>query len=477
MKLCIWVLTFATGTVIASFGTFARLSVGADSQQFLNLASTSTARTGNSGRAHFGSSDSNLLTCAPAPCVLRGVLTSPNPGTSTIVAVNPDNLNQLLAGVQLNGGAFAYGSLDGGSSWYIGNFSCCFEGGSPTLAYGRNGTAYLAAEDDVVELTTTQDNGNDWGQPVTAVSPIFNGGSAQTPWLAVDITKGSPFYNRLYLAVTQRSSGQVQSQISVSHSNDGGQTWAIATIDEVQTEPSIDYYSRIAIGADGNVYVAWQRCRMTGRKIDCGGTKASMFFSKSSDGGNTWSSPLKIASVRLVPDSCDCAFFGNLPHTDEPVADPPVVATDNSKGKYAGNLYAVMYNWTGTQMQVQVVTSTDQGQTWGTPVTVAPASATHDQFFADLSVSSTGVVGVSWLDRRNDKQDVRYQPFAAYSTDGGASFSDNYALAQHLSNPYFSSSYMGDYTGNAWAGGTLYVSWPDTRNLIMQDFVGGLRVK
>jgi hypothetical protein len=474
MKLRIWILTFAAATAFATPNAFAQLSVGEDSHRSLNPDSMSSIRSEYSGRPLFVPG-SDSLTCSPAPCVLHGVLTSPISATSMILAVNPDNRKQLIAGAEEDSGsAFAYGSANGGSSWYVANFACCFEGNGPTLAYGRHGTAYLAAGG---EVTTTQDNGHHWGASVTALFPIFNSGSALTPWLAVDNTNVSPFYNRVYIAATQQSSGQVLSQISVSHSDDGGQTWAIATVDKFQTEPVLDYYSRIAIGTDGSVYVAWQRCRMSGRRIECGGTKASMLFSKSSDGGSTWSSPVEMASVRLAPDDCDCAFFGNLPHTDDPVANPPVIAVDDSKGKHAGNLYAVMYNWTGTQMQVQVVTSTDQGQTWGTPVIVAPPSATHDQFFPHLSVSSTGVVGVSWLDRRNDKRDVRYQPFAAYSTDGGASFSVNYALAQHLSNPFFSGSYMGDYFGNAWAGGILYVSWPDTRNLLMQDFVGGLRVK
>lgn len=474
MKVCICVVIFVVVIVIAWTGAFAQLSVGGNSHRLPNPASISSARR---ERPRFVPPSSDSLTCSPAPCVLPSALTSTNAGTDTIIAVNPNNLRQLLAGAQLEGSGLAYGSVTGGSSWYFGNFSCCLDGGSPTLAYGRHGTAFLAVGSDVVQLTTTQDNGNNWSQPDVAVSPIFNNGSALTPWLSVDNTENSPFYNRLYIAAAQRDSGQVQSQISVSYSVDGGQTWVINTVDQVQTEPSIDYFSRIAIGSDGSVYVAWQRCEMTGRTIDCGGTQASLLFSKSSDGGNTWSSPLHIATVRLVPDSCECAFFGNLPHTHEPVANSPFLAVDNSGGKYSGNLYAVMYNWTGKQMQVQVVTSSDQGQTWGAPVTVAPASATHDQFFPYLSVSASGLVGVSWLDRRNDKHDVRYQPFAAYSTDGGASFSVNYALTQHLSNPYFSSSYMGDYTGNAWANEILYAAWPDTKNLIMQERVGGLRVK
>jgi hypothetical protein len=215
---------------------------------------------------------------------------------------------------------------------------------------------------------------------------------------------------------------------------------------------------------------------MTGKHVNCGGTKAHMWLSKSTDGGNTWSSPSEIVAVNLAPDSCACAFFGNLPHTTDPVANPPLIAVDNSSGPNAGSLYVVVYNWTGKQMQVEVFASRDEGVTWQKPVRVAP-SYTNDEFFPGLSVSASGFVGVNWLDRRNDPQNIFYQPFTAVSYNGSKSFGQNYRLAKPLSNPYYSSYSMGDYTGNAWAGKTLFVTWPDTRNAIMQDYVGGLLTK
>jgi hypothetical protein len=46
-----------------------------------------------------------------------------------------------------------------------------------------------------------------------------------------------------------------------------------------------------------------------------------------------------------------------------------------------------------------------------------------------------------------------------------------------MSNPFndgFGGGFMGDYTGNTWAGATLFASWMDSRDLtVMQDEVGG----
>jgi Neuraminidase (sialidase) len=139
-----------------------------------------------------------------------------------------------------------------------------------------------------------------------------------------------------------------------------------------------------------------------------------------------------------------------------------------------------MYTWTGTYLRVQVIRSTDGGTTWSKPVPVAPATDTHDQFFPSLSVSPTGKVGVSWLDRRNDPKNVDYQAFAAISTDGGKTF-PNTQLTKAFSDPDTNgtgNNWMGDYTGNTWAGGKFIVAWMDSSNGVdMQEVIGGVRLK
>jgi hypothetical protein len=112
---------------------------------------------------------------------------------------------------------------------------------------------------------------------------------------------------------------------------------------------------------------------------------------------------------------------------------------------------------------------------------VAPKSNNHDQFFEWITVSAKGVVGATWLDRSLDPSNINYDAFATTSNDGGATFGTNQRLSTVSSNPFndgFGSGFMGDYTGNAWAGKKqkLYMSWPDTRNgTDTQDEVGGLK--
>jgi hypothetical protein len=217
------------------------------------------------------------------------------------------------------------------------------------------------------------------------------------------------------------------------------------------------------------------RCTANGPTGDCGGATATLLLSKSTDGGNTWTAPATIAQVNLAPDTC-VAFYGCLPNTSERVSEIPVIDISNGP-VHAGRLYAAFYNWTGTFMQVQVAASSDGGNTWGAAVPVAPASDTHDQFFPWLSVNSQGVVGVTWLDRRDDPNNVSYEAFATTSSSGGIAFTPNRQISTAPSNPSndgFGGRFMGDYTGNAWVGKTLYASWSDTRmGSATQDEVGG----
>ena len=450
--------------------------------------------TGNSA----GQVGNPNLTCSPAPCVLPNVKASGGNGSMPVnedpIAVSPTNSNNILTGgndyncsTSLQG---FYVSSNGGTSWnhtcmntLSGQIGC----GDPGVGYDLNNTAYITGIDSPNSSTCTPgqivfekstNNGGTWSAPAIAVKPFFSGGFTDKEWLQIDTNASSPHKNALYISVTQFDSSSTHDTITVSHSTNGGATWTTKAVDAIQTLSSeVDQFSDLAVGKDGTVYVSWLRCPPTGPTGDCGSTTSKMYFSKSTDGGNTWSKPVVVATVHLAPDSCG-AFYGCLPNTSERVSNIPAIDVDNSTGSFAGHLYVVTYNYTGTFMQVQVSTSTNGGTTWGAPVHVAPATVTHDQFFPWLTVSPGGKVGVTWLDRRNDPSNISYEAFEAISTNGGTSFGTNHQIASKPSNPNndgFGGAFMGDYTGNYWANATtLYASWMDSRNgTNMQDEIGG----
>jgi hypothetical protein len=435
-----------------------------------------------------------LPTCSPTPCALPNVQASEGgkPVDEDPIAANPANASDLLTG----GNDFNctsvlgfYASGNGGSTW---NHTCmklpkgepvgC---GDPGVGYDLSGAAYIVG---IVSTTNScfpgeiifeksTDNGQKWSAPAVAVTPLFTGGLTDKPWLQVDDNASSPHASTLYLSVTQFDSTGNDTEISVSHSANGGGSWTTTAVDTPQVFPAIDEFSDLAIGKDGTVYLSWMRCTASGPGGECASTQATFELAKSTDGGNTWSAPTAIAKVTLAPDPKGCCFYGAAPNTGERVSDIPVIGIDTSTGAHAGTLYAAFYAWTGAQMAVEVASSTNGGSTWSTPVRVAPPCDPNDEFFPWLSVSSGGLVGVTWLDRRYT-DNISYEAFAAISSDGGATF-PNLQIASAASNPNndgFNGTFMGDYTGTIWnsSGTTLYASWMDTRNGVnTQDEVGG----
>lgn len=440
------------------------------------------SRAIRAGRVHLSGSafDNRIqpnLTCSPVPCVFPNVNVSQSSvlANEVPVVVNPKNSQQILSGA--NDYACAniqgfYSSGDGGTTWTrtcLNSIAGDFGEGDPGVGYDLNGNSYISGIDAShgIVFEKSSNNGATWSAVAVAVSPLFSGGLSDKPWLQIDTAPGSPHANALYISVTQFDSSS-NSEITVSHSNDGGTTWTRVAVDTKQIFPNVDQFSDITTGKDGTVYATWMRCSATGSSGDCGGTTASMMLSKSTDGGNTWSAAAVMFTAKLAPDPGFCCFYGSLPNTSERVSNIPVIGVDNSSGPHHGNLYVTYYNWTGAFMQVLVATSPDGGTTW-TSKAVAPATDTHDQFFPWLNVNRSGVVGVSWDDRRNDPSNINYEMFATLSGNGGSSFIKNFDLSSAPSNPFndgFGGFFIGDYTGNAWAAGTghptLYVTFTDT---------------
>jgi hypothetical protein len=436
-----------------------------------------------------------LPTCSPTPCALPNVQASmgKKPVNEDPIAANPANAQDLLTG----GNDFNcdslmgfFASANGGSTW---NHTCMntpaadpFGFGDPGVGYDLTGAAFItgivssngSGFPGMIIFEKSTDNGKKWSAPAVAVPPLFSGGLTDKPWLQVDDNPSSPHAGTLYLSVTQFDASGGNSEISVSHSTNGGTSWTTTPVDTLQVFPAIDQFSDLAIGKDGSVFVSWMRCIANGPTGDCGGTQATLVLSKSTDGGSTWSKPVTLATVTLAPDTARCCFYGQLPHTGERLNDIPVIGIDNSSGPHAGSLYAAFYTWTGSFLVVDVATSSTGGSSWGSPVRVTPPGDPQDEFFPWLSVSSGGLVGVTWLDRRDDPTDLSYEAFAAISNDGGATF-PNLQIASAASNPNndgFKGGFMGDYTGNVWnsTGTILYASWMDSRNgVTMQDEVGG----
>lgn len=429
------------------------------------------------------------LTCTPAPCVYTPVRASEGgqPVNENPVAANPANAMNLLSGANdyncstLQG---FFSSSDGGSTW---SHTClplyqsgAFGEGDPIVGFDTNGVAYAGGIQSGNYVVASSTNGGvSFGTPVVAAKAIL-GYLADKPWLEIDTGASSPHKNTLYVSGTQFASNS-NSEISVSHSSDGGKTWVTKAVDTEQVFPTeVDQFSDLAIGGDGTVYVNWLRCPANGTTGDCGGTVSKIMFSKSTDGGNTWSAATAAATITLLPDGGG-GFYGTLPNfPSERISN---LASNAVSGSGAtAKVYLSVYTWTGTQAQVLLVTSANGGTTWGAPVIVSSIPK-GDQWFQWVNVSAgPGKIAVTWLDRRNDSANKLYQPFFAVSSNGGTSFGAAHALSASKSNPAndgFGGAFMGDYRTHVWNGKAVDAVWMDTTTGVTncQDEFGGVLLK
>ncbi|MGH9501084.1 MAG: sialidase family protein [Terriglobales bacterium] len=378
-----------------------------------------------------------------------------------------------------------YWSRDGGASWqqrcnqaFFYNGTEYFPGGESSVGHDNQGMAYALGsygnlDDDNPEgflaVQKSSDGGNTWTLPV----PALGHRSANTPsaQIAIDTSTRSPHVNAVYVAAVLASprNNPRNNLVMVSHSYDGGTTWTQVPVTPLEKYPEEDAYINLAVSPDGSVYVTWVYCDTPAHF--CADNKAHIVLSKSTDGGNTWTKAKQVVTT-TIGTLQDYLF---LPPT-------PLITVDNSTGPYSGTVYIAMCSDARGTLRLGMIHSRDGGETWSKPVSVAPAVDTHDQFLPWLSVSPTGLVGMSWMDRRNDPNNLLYQPFAAFSSDGGQSFGENILLSEGFSDPSRGgegSGWIGDYTGNTWAGPNYFVAaWMDnSQTPNMEDVVGGIRLK
>ncbi len=165
-----------------------------------------------------------------------------------------------------------------------------------------------------------------------------------------------------------------------------------------------------------NVYVAWDDLSGdSGCTSGSGpGTNASsscksrIFFSRSTDGGVTWSAPVKINNQTGLNDQ----FF-------------PWLVVDDTTGKVSITYYDTVGDSTRKSTNLYYQSSVDNGQTWTTPFKVTTASTNETTSGADSGNQYgdyTGLDGVnglffpSWTDRRSGASEEIWTAAIADST-------------------------------------------------------------
>lgn len=148
------------------------------------------------------------------------------------------------------------------------------------------------------------------------------------------------------------------------------------------------------------------------------------------------------------------------------------LAADTSNGAYRDRLYHVCPNREKTA--IQVTYSANRGEQWSDPVVVESVATregarTHPQ----VAVNAQGVVGVSWIDSRDDSSGRCHALYFTASWDGGQTFAPAQRVSSAPSCPDSTSNGPafnrwprgGDYYGLAAAAdGRFHAFWADARS-------------
>jgi hypothetical protein len=203
------------------------------------------------------------------------------------------------------------------------------------------------------------------------------------------------------------------------------------------------------IDRDGSYYVFWRDS-----------FQDSLWVSKSTDEGATWSPDRGIVPLNPLPSSLPGGFrIVNFPSADAHPVSGEIVVTWNDQA--LGN------------PDILSIRSTDGASTWSAPVRVNDDAGTTAQFFPWLDFDEAGAMHVVWYDRRADGFDI--DVYYARSNDGGATYEANTVVTPAPFTPVLpwdtTVDFIGDYNGIAATAGAAFPFYQDSRNGDQDVFV------
>jgi hypothetical protein len=388
---------------------------------------------------------SGIVLQAQYPNILIGTNNTPEEPS---IMINPKNTNQVVAGSNINN---YYYSGDGGLTWVERQLNSIYGvWGDPVIDVDTNGDFYFfhlsnPQSGNWIDRIVCQKS-TDGGQTWNNGSYMgLNGTKAQDKhWSAIDRTN-----NNIYVTWTQfdnyGSSNPLDSSIiRFSKSLNGGQTWSPAK--------RINRVAGDCIDGDNTVEGAVPCVGPNGEIYVSWAGPAGLVFNRSLDQGETWMDTNVFVSD--IPGGWDYSISGI-----SRANGLPVTCCDLSNGPYRGTIYI---NWSDqrndtTDTDIWFIKSNDGGLTWGDRKRVNDDPPGKQQFFTWMTVDqSNGYIYFVFYDRRNynnNQTDV----YMAVSRDGGDHFT-NYKISNSPFSPN-ASVFFGDYTNISAAQNIVRPVW------------------
>lgn len=406
-------------------------------------------------------------------------------GQNIVVGYN-DSSAQLITSVIGTGVSFSGVAVshDGGTSFQASPFLDAgpdpsnFLGGEPVIACSGQNFYYASLFDflgavdpktgepqfiSAVGVNRSRNGGDAWSVPIPAVKKNGDSHIIDKEWLTID--PNSP--DNLYVSYTDFDfsfkkdngcDGGVRIAIELVISNKGGLRWSPPVVVDQLCNPErgqVLQASQVVVGNSGEVFVAWVSQTSADEQI---------FFSRSTDGGLTFSHPTLAGSAVLAGLGAAGRLQGIFQSNSF-----PSLSVDRSSRASRGSLYLAWTDASRNQIpdflaptgtyrfgEVVLSRSTDQGSTWTPAQVVRPtphmADSGRDQFLPSAAVDTQGTLAICYFDRRRDPDNNGVDHYCSISHDQGASFTNIRNTPKSWAPTHFTDGLMdpaslGDYDG------------------------------
>lgn len=353
----------------------------------------------------------------------------------------------------------------------------------PSIMMDFNNPNHLVAGSNLNYVYNSQDGGITWNQEVLNSSYGVWGDPV------IDVDTNGDFY---FFHLSNPTSGNWIDRIICQKSTDNGESWSNGTFTGLNGNKQQDKHWSVVDRSNNNIYITWTEFDQYGSSNPQ--KKSRILFSKSLDGGASWSTPIKINHIDGDCIDEDNTVEGATPAvgpngeiyvawagpnglvfnksldqgetwlSEEIQIDPipggwdysipginranglPITKCDLSGGENHGTIYV---NWSDQRngendTDIWLVKSTDAGNTWSDPIRVNDDGTNKQQFFTWMDIDQiNGNLFFVFYDRRNysnNNTDV----YLAVSEDGGGTFV-NKKISE---SPFIPNSgvFFGDYT-------------------------------
>ena len=344
----------------------------------------------------------------------------------TFIAADPSNSKRLLGcsmytdvkrsgSGQIWSGTIAFASSDGGKSWTP-TLKVEVEGKAwdPSCTFGVDGKAYFLSDVRKGDLPSeyrmwlfrSTDGGRTWDAPTILEH-------AERPFVTVD----SSTKRREHVYISGAGIFSFPRKLINYRSTDSGDTFSPPVNIDGNARNNITHAPNVVL-SDGTYVVAYAEIEPDFQPFPPSKANVSLKVVSSSDGGETFSSPMPVTPVVWAAGSV------------------PGLAVDQSDGPFHDRLYLVWPDYRAGRGEILLKYSDDKGKRWSRPVVVSddrqradPAAGPHNAM-PTVAVNRNGVVGVMWYDRREHTDNTGYWVRFAASMDGGESFSPSIRISE-----------------------------------------------